>query len=70
MNGLRFRNVDADPADDVGTWPYEALVTAIDRDLVPDWRPVFAEIRRLREHPSSDQSQSKGGASVSMNGAV
>ena len=39
MNGLRFRNVDADPADDVGTWPYEALVTAIDRGLVPDWRP-------------------------------
>ncbi len=46
MNGLRFRNVDADPADDVGTWPYEALVTAIDRGLVPDWSPVFAEIRR------------------------
>ena len=46
MNGLRFRNVDADPADDVGTWPYEALVTAIDRGLVPNWRPVFAEIRR------------------------
>ena len=46
MTGLRFRNVDADPSDDVRTWPYEALVTAIDRGLVPDWRPVFAEIRR------------------------
>lgn len=46
MSGLRFRNVDADPSDDVGTWPYEALVTAIDRGLVPDWQPVFAEIRR------------------------
>ena len=46
MTGLRFRNVDADPADDVRTWPYEALVTTIDRGLVPDWRPVFAEIRR------------------------
>lgn len=46
MSALRFRNVDADPADDVGTWPYEALVAAIDRGLVPDWRPVFAEIRR------------------------
>lgn len=46
MSGLRFRNVDADPADDVATWPYEALVAAIDRGLVPDWRPVFAEIRR------------------------
>ena len=46
MSGLRFRNVDAEPADDVRTWPYEALVTAIDRGLVPDWQPIFAEIRR------------------------
>ena len=46
MSGLRFRNVDAEPADDVRTWPYEALVTAIDRGLVPDWQPIFVEIRR------------------------
>lgn len=43
---MRFRNVDASPSDAVRTWPYEALVTVIDRGLVPDWRPVFAEIRR------------------------
>lgn len=43
---LAFRNVDASPTDDVRTWPYEALVTAIDRGLVPDWQPIFAEIRR------------------------
>lgn len=43
---LRFRNVDASPQDDVRTWPYEALVTAIDRGLVGDWRPIFDEIRR------------------------
>jgi len=43
---LRFRNVDADPTDDVRTWPFEALATAIDRGLVPDWQPIFAEIRR------------------------
>jgi DNA-binding transcriptional regulator YiaG len=43
---LSFRNVDASPDDDVRTWPYEALVTAIDRGLVPDWQPIFAEIRR------------------------
>lgn len=43
---LRFRNVDADPSDEVGTWPFEALVTAVDRGLVPDWQPVFAELRR------------------------
>lgn len=46
MTGLRFHNVDADLADDVRTWPYEALVTVIDHGLVPDWQPVFAEIRR------------------------
>ena len=43
---LRFRNVDASPEDDVRTWPYEAIVTAVDRGLVHDWQPLFAEIRR------------------------
>ncbi len=43
---VRFRNVDASPDDDVRTWPYEALVTVVDRGLVADWQLVFAEIRR------------------------
>lgn len=43
---LTFRNVDALPTDDVTTWPYEALVATLERGLVPDWQPVFAEIRR------------------------
>lgn len=43
---ITFRNVDASPTDDVRTWPYEALVTVIDRGLVEDWQPVFAELRR------------------------
>jgi hypothetical protein len=43
---VQFRNVDASPSDDVRTWPYEALVTVIDRGLVQDWQPVFDEIRR------------------------
>ena len=43
---VKFRNVDASPADDVRSWPYEALVAVIDRGLVADWKPVFAEIRR------------------------
>lgn len=43
---VRFRNVDASPTDDVASWPYEGLVAVIDRGLVPDWQPVFAEIRR------------------------
>ncbi len=46
MSAFRFRNVDAETSDDIGTWPSEALAAVIDRGLVPDWRPVFAEIRR------------------------
>ena len=43
---VQFRNVDASPTDEVTTWPYEALVIVIERGLVMDWQPVFAEIRR------------------------
>jgi len=50
---LQFRNVDATPQDDVRTWPYEALVTAIDRGLVADWQPIFAEVRRSPWGPVS-----------------
>jgi hypothetical protein len=45
---LQFRNVDASPSDPLDTWPYEALVTAIERGLVLDWQPIVAE---LRKHP-------------------
>ncbi len=45
---LAFRNVDASPADPVATWPFEGLVIAIERGLVPDWQPLIAE---LRQHP-------------------
>ena len=41
-----FRNVDASPDDDVRTWPYEAIVSTIDRGLVSDWQPLIVEIRR------------------------
>jgi hypothetical protein len=44
--GVQFRNVDGSPADSIESWPYEGLVTVIDRGLVPDWRPIFDEIRR------------------------
>ncbi len=43
---VAFRNVDASPSDPVQTWPYEALVTVLERGLVADWQPVFAEVRR------------------------
>ena len=42
---LNFRNVNASPSDPVATWPFEALVTAIEQGLVPDWRPIFDELK-------------------------
>jgi DNA-binding transcriptional regulator YiaG len=39
-----FRNVDARWEDPVTTWPYEALVTTLERGLVSDWQPVLREI--------------------------
>lgn len=43
---VTFRNVDASPSDDIRTWPYESLVTVIDRGLVSDWQPILTELRR------------------------
>jgi len=42
---LNFRNVNASPSDPVASWPYEALVTAIEQGLVPDWHPIFDQLR-------------------------
>lgn len=43
---LAFRNVQADPADPVETWPFEALVTALERGGFRDWQRVAAAIER------------------------
>jgi len=40
-----FRNVDARWEDPVTTWPYEALVTTLERGLVSDWQPVLQEVQ-------------------------
>lgn len=46
MSNLVFRNVDADPSDPVETWPYEALVTAVERGTIGDWVRITAAIDR------------------------
>ncbi len=46
MSTLKFRNVDADPRDPVATWPYEALVAAVERGGLSDWRRIVIEVRR------------------------
>jgi hypothetical protein len=43
---LTFRNVDADPADPVESWPYEALITALERGLIADWARINRAITR------------------------
>lgn len=43
---LTFRNLEADPADPVESWPYEGLVAAIERGGFRDWQRVAAAIER------------------------
>lgn len=43
---LRFRNIDARVEDPVTTWPQEALLAALERGSLHDWRRIAAEIRR------------------------
>jgi Helix-turn-helix domain len=42
--GLAFRNVDASPGDPVETWPFEAVVAAVERGFLPDWRRLARAI--------------------------
>lgn len=41
---VKFRNVDVDPESPVRDWPYEALVTVLERGALSDWRRVAREI--------------------------
>lgn len=43
---IAFRNVDAEPSDPVESWPYEALVTAIERGGVREWARIADAIER------------------------
>lgn len=44
MRTLTFRNVGSEPSDPVDTWPFEALVTAIERGTVGDWVRITAAV--------------------------
>jgi DNA-binding transcriptional regulator YiaG len=43
---LRFRNVDAAPTDPVETWPFEGVLTAVERGTLVDWRRLLDSVRR------------------------
>ena len=42
---LKFRNITASPDDPVDTWPFEGILTAVERGTLPDWRRLAAAIR-------------------------
>src|ERR1035438_8057475 len=42
---LKFRNIDASPDDPVETWPFEGILTAVERGTLPDWRRLAAAVR-------------------------
>jgi DNA-binding transcriptional regulator YiaG len=42
---LRFRNVEVDPDAPLESWPYEAIVTLIERGSVTDWARLTEAIR-------------------------
>lgn len=43
-SGLKFRNVVTSPDDPVDTWPFEAILTAVERGTLPDWRRLARAI--------------------------
>lgn len=43
---VAFRNVEVALAAPVEQWPYEAIVTAIERGSLADWVPIARAIRR------------------------
>lgn len=42
---IAFRNVEGSITDPVSQWPYEALVSSLERGTLADWKPILAEIR-------------------------
>jgi hypothetical protein len=45
---VQFRNLTVSWSDPIDLWPYEAVVTTIERGLVSDWQPI---IKDLGERP-------------------
>ena len=42
---LRFRHLDVDPSEPVSTWPMEAVVSAVERGSLRDWRRLVQALR-------------------------
>lgn len=42
---VKLRNVDVDPASAVSGWPFEAVLAALERGGLTEWRRLAAEVR-------------------------
>ena len=43
---VKFRNLTTSWNEPIDLWPYEAVVTTMERGLVSDWQPILREIRQ------------------------
>ncbi|MHB1593978.1 MAG: helix-turn-helix domain-containing protein [Streptosporangiaceae bacterium] len=57
MSALKFRNINASVDDPVETWPFEGILTAVERGTLPDWRRLAAAIRADPWGPVAQQVQ-------------
>jgi DNA-binding transcriptional regulator YiaG len=53
--GLKFRNIDASPEDPVATWPFEGILTAVERGTLPDWHRLAEAIQADPWRPVAQQ---------------
>jgi DNA-binding transcriptional regulator YiaG len=42
---VQFRNLTTTWYDPIDQWPYEAVVTTMERGLVSDWQPILKDLR-------------------------
>jgi len=43
---VAFRNLTTTWNDPIDLWPYEAVVTTMERGLVSDWQPILQDLRK------------------------
>ncbi len=43
---VRFRNVEVPPETPISRWPYEAIVTVVERGTIRDWARLTREVDR------------------------
>ncbi len=54
---VSFRNVDVDPTASPDQWPFEAVLTALERGSLSDWHKLASAIRRWPWGPCAQAVQ-------------